>query len=136
MLKSDGQFVRSPLGLTGIELLAGQVRHLADELGVEKTSVPRLGLIRLGLKRGQDSWIVVQARGGSLGRSQPQDGYNYGSGDQPHPAPPFELEFFDLRVVITCEIYESHRSYTHSLFRFLNSGRVVYLCRWSYLVAG
>jgi hypothetical protein len=71
MLKSDGQFVRSTLGFTGIELLAGQVRHLTDELGAEKTSVPRLGLTRLGLKRGQDSWIVVQARGWSIGTSQP-----------------------------------------------------------------
>lgn len=30
MLKSDGQLVRSPLGFTGIELLAGQVRACAN----------------------------------------------------------------------------------------------------------
>ena len=93
-------------------------------------------MVRLGLKRGQGSWIAVQSGCGSIRTSQRQGGYNYGSGDQPHPAPPFELEFFDLRVVLTCEIYESHRSYRLSLFRFLNSGRIVYLCRWSYLVAG
>jgi hypothetical protein len=43
-------------------------------LGVEKTSVPRLGLILLGLERGQGSWVVVQARGESIGTSEPQDG--------------------------------------------------------------
>jgi hypothetical protein len=46
---------RSPLGITRIELSAGQVRHLANKLGIEKASVSGLSLIRLGLKRDESS---------------------------------------------------------------------------------
>ena len=40
--------------------MAGQVRHLADELGIEEALVSGLGLIRLDLKGGESSWTVVQ----------------------------------------------------------------------------
>jgi hypothetical protein len=74
-------------GITGIELLAGQVRYLANEFRIEKASVSWRCLIRLGLKRGESSWTLVQARGGSVGTSQRQDAYDYASGQERHFAP-------------------------------------------------
>jgi hypothetical protein len=51
---------RSIRGITGVELLTGQVRHLADEFDIEKASFyGLLGLIRLGQERGESSWTVV-----------------------------------------------------------------------------
>jgi hypothetical protein len=69
---------RSPLGVSGVELLAGQIRHLADKFGIQKALVSGLGFIRFDLKRGKSSWTVIQARGESGDASQRQGGYDYG----------------------------------------------------------
>jgi hypothetical protein len=53
--------LRSLPGLTGVELLAGQIRHLAHELGVEKASVSTLSLIRFNMKRGESGCTVTRA---------------------------------------------------------------------------
>src|SRR5258708_38484201 len=74
-------------GIAGVELLAGQVRHLADEFGIKKASVSGLRLICLGLKRGESGWTVVQARDRSVGTSQRKGGYDYRSGQEPHLVP-------------------------------------------------
>ena len=66
--------LRSLLRIARIELPAGQVRHLTDELGVEKTLVSGLGLIRLGLKLRKSRWTIAYARGKGVGTSQRQSG--------------------------------------------------------------
>jgi hypothetical protein len=53
--------LRSLLGVAGVELLAGQIRHLAHELGIEKASVSSLSLIRFGVKRGESGCTVIPA---------------------------------------------------------------------------
>src|ERR1700677_4815990 len=83
--------LRSLPGISGIQLVAGKVRHLVYKLGVEKASVSGLGLIRLSLEGGESSWIVFQCRGGGIRTSQRQGGYDYGGGHESHPAPHKQL---------------------------------------------
>ena len=77
--------------------------NLADEFGIEKASVSGLRLICLGLKHGESSWTVVQARGGSVGTSQRKGGYDYGSGQESHLVPHEQL------VSKTCKFSGSMR---------------------------
>jgi len=71
---------RSPLGVTGFELPADQIRHLTDDFGIQKTLVSGLGFIRFNLKCGKSSWTVVQPRGKSGDTGQRQSEYDYGGG--------------------------------------------------------
>ena len=95
MLDSDGNFVRSPLRFTGIELSACQVRHLADEIGgCEFFDFAQTQLLKTNNLSTQK---CSQSRIGS------------------HP--PFAVRVFRLASPgALCESYESNESYRYFLW--------------------